>query len=113
MAPCKERNQLGALTQPRSPLLALNPLVPVNADVAGLPADGDDVRSAVAVEIADGQGFHGHPAVFDNVTGPARAFLIERLIDAHAAPLAGFITEIITDAGDDFLLVIIVKIAAL
>ena len=83
-------------------VLFLDAFIPVNADVAGLSADGDDVRAAVAIEIGDGQRFHGHAAVFDNVPGPARAFVIERLVDADAAPLPRLVAEIVPDADDDF-----------
>ena len=93
-------------------VLFLDAFIPVNADVAGLSADGDDVRAAVAVEIGDGQRFHGHAAVFDNVPGPARAFVVERLVDADAAPLTRFVAEVVADTDDDFV-ALAVQVSAL
>src|SRR6266852_6973614 len=114
MALNRKHNQLGALTQPRSPFaLFLDPLIPVNADVAGCPAGGDDVGSAVAVEIGDRQRFHRHAAVFDNVPDPFRSRFVEGLVDADAAPFAGLITEVVADTDDDLVIAVAVQVRAL
>src|SRR5438132_10365954 len=62
-------------------VLFLDAFIPINADVAGLSADGDDVRSAIAIEVGDRERLHRHAAVFNNVPGPACAFVVERLVD--------------------------------
>src|SRR5438874_1877163 len=45
-------------------------LVPVDAHVPSLPADGDDVRSPVTVEVGDGEVFHRDPARVDQEPFP-------------------------------------------
>src|SRR4029077_10183754 len=79
-------------------LFILHSLVPVNADVTGLPADGDDVRSAIAIEVGDRQGFHSHAAVFDYVPSPFSAVFVYDFIDADAATFAWLIAEIVANA---------------
>ena len=54
----------------------LLPLIPVYPRVVRPPADGDDVRLAVAVQVGDRQVLDRHAAVIDDVPGPLLAVAV-------------------------------------
>src|SRR4051812_31334232 len=72
-----------AATPPGSSL----PLIPIYPRVVRPPADGDDVRLAVPVQVGDRQVLDRHPTVIDDVPGPLLAHAVGGLVDADAALL--------------------------
>src|SRR5262245_43858363 len=63
-------------------------LIPVDACVLRLPADGDDVRAAVAVELGDREVFDRDAALVEELARPLRAEGLGRAVDADAAALS-------------------------
>src|SRR5262249_40543230 len=99
--------------QPRPPgSLLLHTLVPVDSNIVRLSAPGDDVDAAIAVEVRRGEVFHGDAAVVEDVPCPFRALVVERLVQPHAAPLAGFVAFVVADADDDFVILVAVEVGA-
>jgi len=78
----------------------LSLLIPIDAQIVGLPADGHNVDSAGAVDVCGSQVFDRDSAVIDNVPGPFCSFGVKGLVNAHAAPFTGFVAEVIAHADD-------------
>src|SRR5262245_34101298 len=76
--------------------------VAVDADVLRLPANGDDVDLAVAVEVGTGRVLDGHAAVLDDLPLPLLALLVEGLVDAHPAALAAGLRFIVAHTNHQF-----------
>src|SRR6516225_11022353 len=91
---------------------SLRTFIPVDANVVRLPADGDDVDAAVAVEARRRQVFDGNAAVVENMPGPLRALVVERLVEPNAATLAGLVAFVVAYAYDDFVVLVAVEIGA-
>src|SRR5262245_37511435 len=79
----------------------LGTFVPVDPNVAGLPAHGDDVDPAIVIQICRGQIFDRHATIFEDVPGPLGSLGIQRLVPADAAPLPWFLALVVADAGDE------------
>src|SRR5690242_5331080 len=60
------------------------PLIPVYPRVVRPPADGDDVRLAVAVQVGDRQVLDRDPAIVDDEPGPLLADAVRRLVEADS-----------------------------
>ena len=60
-------------------------LVPVDFDVVGGAADGDEVGFAVVVEVAGDEVFDGDGAGIEDLAGPFLAGRVLRVVDADAA----------------------------
>src|SRR6516164_5679349 len=69
-------------------------LIPINAQVVRLPAHGNDVDLAVAVEVGGGEVLDGHAAVIDNLPSPFLALAVGALVDTHAAALREFVARL-------------------
>src|SRR4029079_17351816 len=82
-------------------------LIPIDLHVVRRPADSDDVRTTVAVQVAGGKILDGDTAGIDDLPRPFRAGLILRIVDAHAA--LERIVEIVADADDELLIRIAVE----
>src|SRR5262245_18984478 len=78
--------------------------------IAGLPADGNDVGFAVAVEVRDGQVFTRDAAVIDDLPLPFLAFAVRVFVNPHAPAFSPFFAQVITHADDDFILAIAIKV---
>src|SRR5262249_9506219 len=76
----------------------LRSLVPIDAGVVGLPANGHDVDVAIAVQIGDRKILNVNAALIEQVTLPLRALIVERLENPHTAFLARLVAEVIADS---------------
>src|SRR5262249_39654627 len=88
------------------------PLVPVNANVLRLPADGDDVNLAVAVEVGRGQVLDVHTALVDQGPLPLCSLRARRSVDAHAAPLARLHAQVVAHADNQLVVAVTVEVGA-
>src|SRR5689334_2187790 len=82
--------------------------VPINLHVLRRPADGDDVASAVAVEIATGQVFDGYAAGIDELPRPLRAAGILRVINADTE--FDRIVQVVANADDELFVGVAIQI---
>src|SRR6266542_1294608 len=87
-------------------------LVPIDAHVVRLAADGHKVHAAVPVEVASGQVLDGDAALVDQRPLPLRPLGVGRLVDPYPPPLARFRTQVIADADDQLVAAVAVEVGA-
>src|SRR5207253_3065142 len=80
-------------------------LIPVNLHVLRRAADGDDVRPAVAIQIADGEVFDGDAAGIELGFAPVGC-----VVDADAG--LGFSGDGVADARDEIFVAVAVSVRA-
>src|SRR5262245_24876770 len=80
-------------------LVSLLRLIPINADVLSRPTDGDEVDTAVAVDVGRREVFDRDAPLFDDLPRPFAANLVHRTVDADAA---ANLAAVVADANDDF-----------
>src|SRR4051812_24414360 len=88
------------------------PLVPVDANVLRLPAAGDDVLLAVAVQVRDRQVFHRDAAVVEDEAVPLLALAVGVLVDSDAALLGEGVAlrRVIAHTDHEFIILVAVEV---
>src|SRR5262245_19647952 len=91
----------------RASMTDLLSLIPVDACILGLPAHGDKVNSAVAIQVGRRQVLDCDATGFDDLPAPAAAALIEGSVDANAAR---FLAPLVANADDQLLIAVAIQI---
>src|SRR5579859_6285752 len=91
---------------------SLLPHVPIQPHILRRPPHRDDIDLPRALQIPTRQILHPHPALVDQLSLPALAHAIERLVDAHPTPLARLLAAIIAHADDQFVAAVAVEVRA-